>query len=55
MKYYVLLFDKNSRDNILKVLSDPVEKEQAERIKEEQNRIADLEKEYADIVPAPGF
>lgn len=51
MKYYVLLFDKENRDNILKVISEPVSEREAEKIKKEQNALLDLSKEYADVVP----
>ncbi|OAB30223.1 hypothetical protein PMSD_20790 [Paenibacillus macquariensis subsp. defensor] len=52
MNYYVLLFETGKRDNILKVISEPVPKEDADKIMGNQNKFLDLSKEYADTVPA---
>lgn len=52
--YYVLVFETGKRDNIIKLISEPVEKKAAETIKSEYNKTANLNEQYADLVKAPG-
>lgn len=52
--YYVMVFETGKRDNILKVISEPVEKDAAEIIKSEYNKTANLKEQYADLVKAQG-